>query len=112
MGRRKTQASRKRSSTLIHGMPVSEMLQAFDTLARALHIEVRYDRGDFRSGLCRVGDTHVLVIQKDADPEKKARVFARELGHFDLEGVYVLPALRKMIQEELDQNQPGGEEAN
>lgn len=98
MGGRKAKTQRAKNNTLIYGMPESEALQAFETLAQTLGVKVRYEKGDFKSALCRVEDENLIIIQKDIPADKKIRVFANEFSKFDLENIYVVPALRKILQ--------------
>ena len=63
MGSRKTQTKRKRKSTIIHGMEEADVLLAFETLAKTLNIDVRFEKGDFRSAMCRVQEENVIIIQ-------------------------------------------------
>ncbi|MBN2356368.1 hypothetical protein JXO59_09660 [candidate division KSB1 bacterium] len=78
-----------------------ELLLALETLARTLDVEVRYEKGDFIGGFCRIGEQQIILIQK-ADPVyKKISILARELGSFDLDQIYILPVIRELIAEEL-----------
>ena len=105
MGRRKT----KNSSTIEAffsnvGMEEKEALQAFETLARTCGVDVRYEKGDFKSGLCRLYEKHVIVIQKDMPDSKKVVILARDLHKFDMTGIYVMPqllAIMRQVQTEL-----------
>lgn len=81
-------------------MTSEELLQMIEKLAADLSIEVRYDRGDFVGGLCRVQDRQVLIVHRDLTPSRKVEVIARELRQLDLENVYVVPALRKVLEGE------------
>jgi len=98
MGSRKAKTQQAKNNTLIHGMPESEALQAFETLAQTLGVKVRYEKGDFKSALCRVEHENLIIIQKDIPADKKNQVFANEFSKFDLENIYVVPALRKILQ--------------
>lgn len=101
MGGRKTKTQQTKRNTLIYGMFESEVLQAFETLAQTLGVKVRYDKGDFKSALCRVKDDNLIVIQKDIPAKKKIKIFAREFAKIDLNNIYVVPALKKIMQEEM-----------
>ena len=99
---RKAKRKRKQKSALINGMEAEEVLQAFETLARTLNIKVRYDKGDFKGAMCRVGDENLLLLQKDADLSKNIHVFARELSKINLDGIYIMPVLRHIIEDYKD----------
>jgi hypothetical protein len=99
MGRRKTQTKRARKSNLIHGMKEADVLQAFETLAKTLSISVRFEKGDFKSAICRVLEDNVILIQKDADPLKKIQIFAKVFEKINLDDIFVMPELKKIINE-------------
>ena len=69
-------------------------------LAKKLDVEIRYEKGDFKGGFCRVNDKQFIVLQKNELPYKNVEILARELRQFDLENVYLLPALREIIEME------------
>ena len=105
MGRRSTKAQRPTKSAL--NMSEEETLLALETLARTLAIEVRYEKGDFFGGLCRIDDKSVLLLQK-ADPAyRKIAILARELGTCNLDDIFVVPALRSLIEAEASSGQSG-----
>jgi len=73
----------------------------FEKLARRLDIEIRYtDSGP--SGLCTIRGRRVLFIDRGLDTEAKLVVFAREFRALDLEGIYVVPAIRRLLGMEGD----------
>ena len=82
-------------------MSDEEVLLALETLAQALQIQVRYEKGDFIGGLCRFGEQQTLLLQKNDPILKKIHILARELGAFDLDQLYVVPALRDLIAAEM-----------
>jgi len=97
MARRKTKAKRPRKPALIPGMADSEVLGALETLAAALDIDVRYENGDFRGGLCSVDQKHQIILKKSESDEHKIDVLLRELSAFDIENIYIIPALRDLL---------------
>jgi predicted transcriptional regulator len=81
-------------------MKDEQLLEMIEKLAEDLSIKVRYERGDFVGGLCRVDEEQVLIVHRDLSPGRKVQVIARELSRLDLDDVYVVPALRKVIESE------------
>jgi hypothetical protein len=78
-------------------MADSEVLGALETLAAALDIDVRYESGDFRGGLCSVDHKHQIILKKSESDEHKIDVLIRELSAFDIENIYIIPALRDLL---------------
>ncbi len=79
------------------GMQENEIVEALETVARALDVEVRYEKGDFAGGLCKVGNKNMILLHREDPANKKINVMARELSEFDLDQIYLLPALRDLI---------------
>lgn len=98
MGRRKAKTRRADQLPLINGMTEDEVLQALESLARQLDIEVRYEKGDFEGGYCAFRNQHLIFMQKNEPIDKKIQVLVRELHRFDLEQIYVLPAIRELLE--------------
>ena len=99
MGRRKIKNPPLESAIQIIGMEESEALLAFETLAKTLDVDVRYEKGDFRSGLYRLYEKHVILMQKDIPDIKKIEILARDLSAFDLEKIYILPQLLAIMKQ-------------
>ena len=97
MGRGKAQAQQPAKSAL--NMSEEETLLALETLAKTLDVEVRYEKGDFNGGLCRIDDRSVLLVQKTDPLHRKIHILARELGALNLDHIFVIPALRELIEE-------------
>ena len=83
-------------------MTPSRVLSVLESLAARVGIAVRaeaFGRGllQGRGGLCWVrGEPLVVMDEALAIPDRIA-VLAAALGHFDLDGVYVAPAIRELI---------------
>jgi hypothetical protein len=91
-------------------MKPAEILDHLEKLAKALSIEFRYEKGDFTGGLCRINDTQILIVNSKLTEEEKIKIFTQALCQLDLNNVYMLPAIREIIQEEQEtmKAQPGG----
>ena len=99
MGSRKAQKRQFGKTSLICGLKTDEALRAFEMLANALHIEVRYEKGDFESGFCRIGDKQVMLIKKESNTSKMVITLARELATLDMSNIYVTPTLQRIMDE-------------
>lgn len=87
-------------------MSEEETLFALETLAKTLDVEVRYEKGDFSGGLCRLDEKVILLVQKNDPPHRKISILARELGAFNLDHIFVVPALRDLIAQETAASRP------
>jgi len=80
-------------------MEEQEILTGLEELLSALSIEVRYEKGDFSGGLFRYKDKQQFVLNKSLSVNQQIKVLAAELRtNTDLENVYVIPALREVIE--------------
>lgn len=82
-------------------MKDSEILGHLEQLTQNLSIDLRYEKGDFSGGLCRVDDKQVMIINKRLSDDQKIKVFARAIAQLDLQNIYILPAIREIIEEQL-----------
>ena len=81
------------------------LLAQLEQLGHTLGVDVRYEvlgeKGDLaqiRSGLCRLKDDHLLLIDSQLSTIEKCGVLVNEFKRFDLCGVFVPPALRRLIE--------------
>ncbi|MBN2091394.1 hypothetical protein JW964_17410 [candidate division KSB1 bacterium] len=82
-------------------MKDSEILGYLEQLTQNLSIDLRYEKGEFSGGLCRVNDKQMMIINKRLSDDQKIKVFARAIGQLNLENIYILPAIREIIEEQL-----------
>ena len=84
------------------GIKDAQLLNDLEAIAVQLGIDVRYEKGDFEGGLCRLEENRIIIINRTLSDKHKIRMLARELGTLDLESVYIVPALRQLIDQHLD----------
>ncbi len=83
----------------------SSILSQLEELAYKFGIDIRYEDlcyEDFMSkgGLCRIKDKTYIIVNQKESMEKQVKTIAKALGKFDLEAVYMRPALREFITHE------------
>ena len=103
MASRKTKARKQKEYPLSDQMSNEELLKAFETLVSALKMNLRYEKGDFKSGSCRVEDKKLIILQKKDTTENKILALARLLKNVDLNRVYVIPTVWEIINGISDQ---------
>lgn len=75
---------------------------AFEALAEKMGYSVRYEKGDFRGGACRVDRDKQIIINAAAPLNHQNYAFARVFAEMDVQQVeshYLLPELRKMLDD-------------
>jgi hypothetical protein len=84
-------------------MHPEELLSRLEGVAAQLDIPVRYaslatEELPGRGGLCVLRGQRRIIIERTLGYPEKARLLATGLAHFDLEGVFLLPAVRAAIE--------------
>ena len=81
-------------------MESADKLEGLERLAERLGVRVRYEEGDFKGGLCWVNGERMIIVQKKATLEQKIANLASGFGRLDVGNVYVVPELRKLIEQD------------
>lgn len=78
-------------------------LSLLEELADKLGIPIRYeiikDELTGPGGLCRVDGKFILIIDSTAIAKEKIEIMTDALRRFDLDNIYVRPALRELLEE-------------
>lgn len=82
-------------------MTQEEILKELEELATRSSIGVRYERGDFDGGFCVLRAERLIVINKKLPTPKRASVLVQGLVEVGIEEVYLKPAVRVFIEDEL-----------
>jgi hypothetical protein len=80
------------------------IIDQLEELAERFGIKIRYepikqdeDLVRVVGGLCLLRGEYVLIIDSKAAMGDKIRTFAEALRHFDLDGIYIKPAIRALL---------------
>jgi hypothetical protein len=88
-------------------MTHEELLIQLEDLAGRLNIQVQYeslkneDPSTF-GGFCRVRDQHMIIIHSKATISRKIDILTEALRRFDVDSLYMRPALREYLKKEID----------
>jgi hypothetical protein len=82
-------------------MKHEELVAELEELARRLGVTVRYEKGDFEGGFCILRDQRLVLVNKKLTPQRKASVLALAMQDLGLDSVFVKPALRAYIEDEV-----------
>ncbi len=79
------------------------LLNQLKELAEKIGIEVRQENltmeeGPGTGGVCRFEEKYILFVHAAASRQEKIRVMTEALRKFDLEQIYVKPALRELLE--------------
>ena len=83
-------------------MEPEKTYQYLEDLAEQLGISIRYDdlcdpEVPATSGLCKVRGRHFYIMDRTNGVSEKIRLLSQCLCRMDLDGVYVLPAIRELL---------------
>ncbi len=73
------------------------ILQELENIGSKLGVTVRYDKGDFVGGFCRIDDGKFIIVNKKLTIIKKISIIANELSKLDIENIFILPKLKEII---------------
>ena len=71
----------------------------FEELGQRLGLKILKGKGDFSGGTCTVNNETVIVINKLKPMEERLRTLATSFLEFNLDEIYMVPALRAYIEE-------------
>ena len=80
-------------------MKNKELLDEFQALAEKLDVKIMRGKGDFSGGSCVVNEERVIVINNMKPIEQRLNTLASCFKDYDLEGLYIVPALRQFIND-------------
>ena len=79
-------------------MKEDKLLDSLIEVARSLDFDVRFERGSFKDGDCRVEERNIIVLNRTSPTVRKVAALSRALSAQPLEGVFLLPAVREAIE--------------
>jgi hypothetical protein len=82
-------------------MKHEDMIEELQTVAAQLNVIIRYERGDFEGGYCILRDKKLLLVNRRLIPSRKASVLATALQEIGLDDVYLKPAIRAYVEDEV-----------
>lgn len=82
-------------------MTQDQLLKELEELAEKCGISLRQEKGDFDGGFCVLKEERIIVINKRLALQKKTSVLAQALAEVGIEEVYLKPAVREFIEDEL-----------
>ncbi len=75
------------------------IVEELKAVAAQLGAEVRFEKGDFKGGYCILNDSKVIVINKMTNLQRKVITLSMALKELGVDGIYVTPRLREIIEE-------------
>jgi hypothetical protein len=82
-------------------MTHEQILSELEHLASNCGISIRYEKGDFDGGYCVLKAERLIVINKRLVLARRASVLAQGLAEVGIDEMYLKPAVREYIEDEL-----------
>jgi hypothetical protein len=82
-------------------MKTEDLITELQELGSQLGVTIRYEKGDFEGGFCILKAEKMLLINKRLSPNRKASVLAIALNEVGLENLFIKPAVREFIEDEV-----------
>ena len=82
-------------------MTHEQILSELEHLALNCRIIIRYEKGDFDGGYCVLKAERLIVINKRLALPRRASVLAQGLAEVGIDEMYLKPAVREYIEDEL-----------
>lgn len=76
-----------------------EIIQDLRSIASQLGASIRFEKGDFKGGYCLLKESKVIVINKNANLQRKAMILSAALKELGVDEIYLNPKLRELIEE-------------
>lgn len=76
-----------------------DLIQDLKSVASQLGATVRFEKGDFKGGYCLVKENKIIMINKNANLQRKAMILSAALKELGVDDVYLNPKLREVIDE-------------
>lgn len=76
-----------------------EIIQDLKSVAGQLGAAVRFEKGDFKGGYCLLKESKVIVINKNANLQRKAMILSAALKELGVDDIYLNPKMRELIDE-------------
>ncbi len=76
-----------------------DIIQDLRSVASQLGATVRFEKGDFKGGYCLIKENNLIVINKNANLQRKAIILSDALKELGVDEIYLNPRLREIIEE-------------
>jgi len=82
-------------------MTSEELFESLKSLAGEMGLKLRFETGNFEGGYCLLREEKMLVINRRTTIPRKNRTLALGLNEFGLDKMFISPAVREAIEDEL-----------
>ena len=77
-----------------------QILHELEDVVQRLDYTMRYEKGNFEGGYCLVKESKLFVINSRYEVERRISIIARNLKELGVDGIFVKPGIREIIEKE------------
>lgn len=77
-----------------------QLLAELEEVVQKLGFTIRYEKGNFEGGYCLLKESRLFVINSRNEAEKRISIIARNLKEIGVDGIFIKPHLRELIESE------------
>ncbi len=90
---------------------LKQMLAELEDVADRLGYKVRYEKGNFKGGYCLLRESRLLVVNSRNEVERRIIIVAKSLKEMGIDGIFVKPGVREIVEKESSRKLTGDETA-
>ena len=80
-------------------MKDAELLEQLEEIIRQLGIELVWDDGEFKGGICTIEGKQLFLMNRILPSSQKVEILCCELSSLDLSQIFILPRVRQRIEQ-------------
>jgi len=73
------------------------LIECLEGIAAQLGVQVRYEKGDFRSAGCRVEEQNLIILKKNDQDDIKAKTLLDEIAKYSTQNIEIPPAVQERL---------------
>jgi hypothetical protein len=78
---------------------ITELLDVYTQIGYTVRIE----KGLFKGGFCLLREQKLFLLNRNIEPQKKINFLAKNLSEIGVDGIYLKPNIRELIDKESQQ---------
>jgi hypothetical protein len=78
---------------------ITELLDVYTQIGYTVRIE----KGFFKGGFCLLREQKLFLLNRNIEPQKKINFLAKNLSEIGVDGIYLKPNIRELIDKESQQ---------
>ncbi len=77
-----------------------DLIEELIEILGKLGFSVRIEKGTFKGGFCLLREQKLFLLNKNIEQDKKISILARNIAGIGVEGIYLKPNIRELVDKE------------